>query len=521
MLPRDPHDPSVDGSPDVSAADPGTNAVTTETGTHPTPLTPTGLVDEPIPTPVAVQPRERRRGWPFAVAMVLVTVMGGGALFMSGYSVGRDQERNAGTPVSEEQAWQPFWDVYSAVRTRYPLGPVDRQTLVEGAIRGLVESVGDPYSSYLSPEDFRGTLDDISGTFEGIGAEIGSVDSSGNASDCATYGPDCHLVIIAPIEGSPAEEAGLRPGDVIQKVDGSTLDGLSRDEARDRVRGKAGSTVVLHIQRFEAPTPAPATQAPATTAASAGSPAPGGTTGPEGSPAPAATTAPRDLLEEFDVTLARRKIQRKEVTARELADGTVGYIRLNGFSDAGADEVDAALQADVKKGIKKIVLDLRGNPGGFLTDARRVASAFLGDGTVFWQENAQGVQTRTDALDGGVATDPSVDVVVLIDRGTASASEIVAGALQDRGRAKLIGETTFGKGTVQEWLDLGEVGGVKLTVSKWLTPDKHWIHKVGLTPDVPVTVPADLPAGSDPVLDKALEELAATAAAPVGVLRAA
>src|SRR5688500_16087692 len=470
-------------------------------------LTPTGLVDMPTLTPVVPSRSERRRGWPFAVAMVLVTVMGGGALFMSGYTVGRDQGSPAGgAAVSERDAWKPFWNVYENITERYPLEPVDRQTLIQGAIRGLVESVGDPYSSYLSPDDFRGTLDDISGTFEGIGAEIGSVDANGNASDCNTFGPECHLVIIAPLDGSPAEKAGLRPGDVILSVDGSTLDGLTPDEARDRVRGKAGTEVKLHIQRFAAPVPAPT---------------PAGTTAPDGSPAPAPSRAPRQLLEEFDVTVVRAKIQRREVTSRELADGTVGYVSLSGFSSAGAKELELAIKAHLEKGIKKIVFDLRGNPGGFLLDSLDVTSEFVGSGTIYWQEDADGNQVESGARPGGIATDPSIQIVVLIDRGTASAAEIVAGALQDRERAQLIGETSFGKGTVQEWLDLGVVGGVKLTTSKWLTPDKHWVHKVGLTPDIPVTVPADAPAGSDPVLDRALEVLGAAAIAPAGVRRAA
>jgi carboxyl-terminal processing protease len=157
------------------------------------------------------------------------------------------------------------------------------------------------------------------------------------------------------------------------------------------------------------------------------------------------------------------------------------------------------------------VFDLRGNPGGFLLDAQDVASQFVASGPVYWTEAADGTLTEADARGDGVATDPSIQVVVLIDKGSASASEIVAGALQDRERAKLIGEQSFGKGTVQEWIDLGELGGVKLTVNKWLTPNKRWIHKVGLTPDVAVTVPADNPPGVDPVLDKALEVLGATA----------
>jgi carboxyl-terminal processing protease len=459
---------------------------------------PTGLVDLPTDTspdaptltPVQAAPIERRRGWPFAFSMVLVAVLGGGALFMSGYSVGRDQARAPGSSVTEADAWKPFWNVYDAVTTRYPLDPVERSTLIEGAIRGLVESVGDPYSSYLSPEDFTGTLNDISGSFEGIGAEIGSVDGGGNTSDCAKFGPDCHLVIIAPLDGSPAEKAGLQPGDVVLSVDGSSLDGLSPDEARDRVRGKAGTEVKLHIQRF------------------ASKPVP---TGPASSPAPGVTPAPRELLKEFDVTLVRAKVQRREVTSRELANGTVGYVSLAGFSGEGATQLKAAIQAHLDKGIKKIVFDLRGDPGGFVTDALNVASQFIGSGPVYWTQDAKGVQVEVDAVGGGIATDPGIQVVVLMDRGSASASEIVAGALQDRGRAKLIGETSFGKGTVQEWIDLGSLGGVKLTVNKWLTPNKRWIHKVGLTPDVAVTVPADNPTGKDPVLDKALEVLGAAA----------
>jgi carboxyl-terminal processing protease len=463
----------------------------------------TGIVDQPILIPVVRSAGERRRRWPLAVALVLVTVMGGGALFLSGYSIGRDQGRTPGSDVTDAQAWQPFWDVYDAIRKRYPLDPVDRKTLVEGAIRGLVESVGDPYSSYLSPDDFRGTIDDISGTFEGIGAEIGAVDSAGNASDCSPFGADCHMVIIAPLDGSPAESAGLKPGDVVASVDGKTLDGLTPDEARDMVRGKAGTEVVLHVLRYASGPPAPTPASPR----------------PSSAPGPSPT--PRTGASEFDVTITRAKIQRREVTAKELAGGSVGYIRLAGFSEDGAKQLTTALKADVDKGVKKIILDLRGNPGGFVTAARTVASQFLADGPVFWRQDAQGNQTETDAESGGVATDSSIKVVVLIDKGTASASEIVAGALQDRGRAQLIGQTSFGKGTVQEWYDLGEVGGVKLTVEKWLTPNKRWIHKIGLTPDMPVTVPTDLPPGRDPVLDKALDVLGATALAPWADLRAA
>jgi carboxyl-terminal processing protease len=490
MLPNDPDASGPEAQPTDSASD---SSLTDEAAS---PIVPTATVTSGPP---------RRRGWPFAVAVVLVAVLGGSALFMSGFAVGRDVGKSPGSSISDAAAWQPLWDVYNAVTTRYPLAKLDRTTLIEGAIRGMVAAVGDPYSTYLSPADYVGTLNDISGQFEGIGAEIGAVDNAGNASDCATFGPNCHLVIVAPIEGSPTEAAGLKAGDIITMVDGVSIDGLTPDQARNNVRGAAGTSVVLHIQRYSAPVVA--------------SPAPSGAA--SGSPAPAASSAPRQLLQEFDVTLVRAKIQRREVTTRELANGTVGYIRLTGFSDEGAKEVKDALTADVNKGITRIVFDLRGNPGGFVTDAVGIASDFIASGPILWREDANGVQTETDASGGGIATDPKIQVVVLIDKGSASAAEIVAGALQDRGRAKLIGETSFGKGTVQEWIELGDLGGVKLTVEKWLTPNKRWIHHVGLTPDIAVTVPANTPPGSDPVLDKALEVLAGSAALPAAPLLAA
>jgi len=287
-------------------------------------------------------------------------------------------------------------------------------------------------------------------------------------------------------------------------VDGSTLDGLSPDEARDRIRGDAGTEVVLRIRRYDPP---------------AGGP-PAGL--PDGSPAPDATTPPaRVVVDEFDVAIVRAKVQRREVTSRVLADGTVGYVRLAGSSDSGADAFEAAVKAHVEQGVTKLIIDLRGNPGGFLTDARRVASVFIESGPVYWQEDAAGVQTVADAIGGGAAADPAIRVALLVDRGSASASEIVAGALQDRERATLVGETTFGKGTVQEWIGLDDLGGVRLTVWKWLTPDKRWIHHVGVTPDVPVETPADTPPGADPVLDRALELLGTPAASLRSLLPAA
>ena len=250
------------------------------------------------------------------------------------------------------------------------------------------------------------------------------------------------------------------------ETDGTSLDGLTVDAARDKIRGPKGTVVTLTIRR--------------------------------------GTDAP------FEVAITRDVVQQQEVDSKALAGGTVGYVRLAGFSDAAAIQVHDALAAQVQAGRTRLILDLRGNPGGYVTAARTVASQFISSGVIFWEQDAQGNQVATEAMTGGAATDPKLRIVCLIDGGTASASEIVAGALQDTKRATLVGEQSFGKGTVQQWQELsGEAGAFKLTIARWLTPDKRWIHKTGLTPDVVVTLPNPIPAGTDPILDKALEVLGA------------
>jgi len=471
MLPDDPShaiDPPAEAPPQAPAEAPPLPA-----------LAPTGLLagEAPVLRPTTA-PAPRRSGLVLGIAVALVAVLGGGALFMSGFVLGQRAENEPGTPGTEAEAFQPFWDAYHAIRDRYALEPVDRKTIIVGAIRGMVEAVGDPYSTYLSSEDFRQSLQDINGEFEGIGAEIGTVNAAGETVDCTEFGADCRLVVVAPLEGSPAEKAGLKPGDVIARVDGSGLDGLSPDEARDKIRGEKGTTVVLTIER-DGQTP-------------------------------------------FDVSVTRDTIHQREVITEDYADGAVGYIRLTGFSEAGATKFVEAVQAALDKGQTKLIVDLRGNPGGFVTAARTVASAFIEDGPVFWEEDAQGKQLATDSLGDGIATDAGIEVAVLIDKGSASASEIVAGALQDTGRATLIGETSYGKGTVQQWIELDDdTGAVKLTVAKWLTPDKRWIHNVGLVPDIVVEVPADTPAGEDPVLDRTVEFLTGSSASLVTLPKAA
>ncbi len=420
----------------------------------------------PVPAPApAAGPAAGRRSSVLVTALAIVAVLGGSALFVSGWTLGRQSALTPGTPSGEAEAFQPFWDTYRAVTERYAGGEVDRKTLIEGAIKGMIGSLDDPYSQYLTSQEFKDSLRSISGEFEGIGATIGTVDASGATSTCTTLGADCRLAIVAPIPGSPAEKAGVLPGDVIDEIDGASLDGLTVDAARNKVRGPKDTAVVLTIQR--------GTEAP------------------------------------FDLEIVRAVIVTPEVETKSLADGAVGYIRLAGFSDHAAEQFDAAVKAAVDGGQKQLIVDLRGNPGGYVTAARDIASQFLADGTIFWQEDADGTLVATVATPGGVATDPSIRLVLLVDGGSASASEIVAGALHDRGRATLVGSKTFGKGTVQQWTQLeDDSGGFRLTIAKWLTPDKTWVHKAGIEPDVTVDATGAAP-GEDPALDAALEVLGA------------
>jgi carboxyl-terminal processing protease len=414
---------------------------------------------------VAARPRRRLPIPIVTVAVTAIALLSGSALFLSGYSMGRQSAVEPGTPGDEGMAFQPFWDTYHTIEDRYAGGQVDRDAVVQGAIRGMIDSLEDPYSAYLTSDQYRSSLQGISGQFEGIGAEIATQASDGTQG-CSTLGPSCRLIIIAPIGGSPAEKAGLRPGDLVLATDGVSLDGLTVDRARERMRGPKDTTVELSIQRGE------------------------------GSP--------------FRLKVVRDIIQEREVESRELVDDRVGYLHLEGFSDRAAEDFATAVKAHVEAGRRMLIVDLRGNPGGYVTAARAVASQFIGSGPIFWEEDAKGGAIATEALPGGYATDPSIRVVVLIDRGSASASEIVAAALHDSGRAVLVGQRSFGKGSVQQWQELaGEGGAFRLTIAKWLTPDKRWIHNIGIEPDVTVEVPTTLGPGEDPILARALDVVGA------------
>lgn len=432
-------------------------------------------VSQPDPGPSPA--RSRTRSGFLALALAVVAIVAGSALFLSGFALGSLRATTPGTPVDEQAAFQPFWDTYRSITQDYAGGAVDRKTLVEGAIRGMIASLDDPFSAYLSPDEYRQSLQGLSGQFEGIGAQVETRRLSGTG-DCPTLGGACALIVVEPIAGAPAEKAGLLAGDRIAAIDGTTVDGLTADQALAKVRGPRGTTVTLTVVR--------------------------------------GTAAP------LDVAIVRDVIVQREVVARTLADGAVGYIRLSGLSDRAAEQFGQEVAAHVAAGRHKLVVDLRGNPGGFVTDAQRVISQFVPAGTtIFFQEDAAGNRTPTLAEPGGPATDPSIQLAVLIDGGSASASEIVAGALQDLGRATLVGSKSYGKGTIQVWLQLADDnGGYRLTIARWLTPAGRWIHGQGLVPDAVVDA-AGGAAGSDPTLDRALELLGEPASAGGVLSRAA
>ncbi len=353
------------------------------------------------------------------------------------------------TPGDLQQLFTPFWETWTLVHEQYVDQPVDDVALMRGAIRGMLEALGDDHTSFMDPQEFEDANMAMSGNYEGIGAYV---DTTGD-----------YLTIISPIKGSPAEAAGLRAGDKIIAIDGEDMDGINPELARRRVLGPAGTTVVLTIQR-------------------------------EGENEP------------LDVPITRAKITISSVEYEMKGD--IAYIQLNTFGDTTSQELRDALKELMAQNPKALILDLRNNGGGYLRTSVEVLSQFIKKGEVaLYEQYGDGKRDTFTTLGGGLATD--IPMVVLINEGSASASEIVAGALQDYGRATLVGVKSYGKGSVQNWLPLnGNEGAVRITIAKWLTPKERTIHKVGLEPDVLAEMTQeDLDAERDPQLEKALELL--------------
>lgn len=366
---------------------------------------------------------------------------------------GTDPSATASTPADVQTTFAPFWEAWNLVHQNYVEQPVDDVKLMQGAISGMMNTLTVGRNYYYDPAQLEEQNAALNGKdYEGIGAYV---DTSAE-----------YLTVISPIKGSPAEKAGLRSGDQIIAIDGVDMTGISPEEARQKVLGPGGTDVVLTIFRK-------------------------------------GTTAP------FDVTITRAKIVTPLVEYEMRPDG-IAYIRLVTFGDTADVELKNAITELLAQNPKGLILDLRNNGGGYLEQGISVASEFLPkDKPVVYEKFGNGELKSYTSLGDGAATD--IPMVVLVNEGSASASEIVAGALQDYGRAKLIGTQSYGKGSVQNFMMLqNNQGAVGVTVALWLTPEKRSIDKLGLAPDILVEITdADFAADRDPQLDAAAQTLLA------------
>lgn len=340
-----------------------------------------------------------------------------------------------------------FWRTWEFIEKKYD-GNLDYQKMIYGAIRGMVDSLGDPYTAFLSPDEAKQLEDDLSGVVSGIGAEVGIKNKQ--------------VTIVAPLENSPAAKAGLKAGDVIKAINGENTEGMDLNVAVSKIRGQAGTKVKLLVRR--------------------------GT-------------------EDKEYEIQRATLTVKSVNS-EIKEGNIGYISINRFDEKTTADLRAALESFIGRGVNKVVLDLRNNPGGYLDESVSVSSEFIKSGVIVSEKKdvKDGQKMEYKATGKGKMTNTDYKLVVLINGGSASASEIVAGALQDYKRATLVGEKTFGKGSVQEIEELTGGARLRITVAHWYTPKGKNIGKEGIKPDIEIKLTdEDYNANRDPQLDKALE----------------
>jgi carboxyl-terminal processing protease len=350
-----------------------------------------------------------------------------------------------GTLADLQSQFAPFWQAWDLVHQNYVDQPVDNTKLAQGAIRGMMDALGDPHSGYWTPQETTDANMSMQGEYDGIGA---FVDTRGD-----------YLTITKPISGYPAEKAGLQIGDQIIAVDGQDVTGMDPDLVRmTKVMGTAGTDVHLTIRRAGVEQP-------------------------------------------LEFTITRAHIVIPSVTSKML-DNNIAYIQITVFGDNTASDFHDQLSQLLAQNPSGIILDLRDNGGGYLEAGIAIASEFVDHGVIVTEQYGDGTKDPHNATPGGLAT--TIPLVVLVNGNTASASEIVSGAIQDDGRGKLVGELTYGKGSVQNWIPLSDGGTARITIAKWLTPNGRTIDKIGLTPDVVVTMTQDdYTAGRDPQLDAA------------------
>ncbi len=390
------------------------------------------------------------------ITIVFVVLIGLATAFYGGMWVGgnfgnSEEQTNYLTSSDPELGtlFSPFFQVWDIIHQQYIDQPLDDTKLMQSAIGGLMEGLGDEHSSYMDPKIYQQVNADLEGNYTGIGAWV---DTSGD-----------YVVIVAPMPDSPAEAAGIKSGDKVIAIDGKDMTGIEPSIALQSILGPADTTVTLTIQR-------------------------------EGSDEPL----------EFTITRAEIEIP---VIEYKMLDNNIAYIYLSQFSVNAGDKVRAALNELLPQNPVGVILDLRNNTGGYLDAAFDITSAFIQSGPIMIEETGDGTQKTYSAYENAIA--PDIPLVVLVNGGSASASEITSGAIQDRGRGILVGTTTYGKGSVQNWIKLeGDNGAIRVTVARWLTPNGRQINEVGLTPDVIVDyTQEDADAGIDPQRDKAIEIL--------------
>jgi carboxyl-terminal processing protease len=349
----------------------------------------------------------------------------------------------------DDQAdFEEFWKVWNLINEKYPdAKKVSNQDRIYGAIAGLVASTKDPYTVFFPPEESKSFNDEVTGSFSGIGVEIGIKDGL--------------LVVIAPLKGSPAESAGIKAGDYFLKIDDLTVADMTLDESIRHIRGEKGTKVKLTIVRKEETKP-------------------------------------------IDISVTRDIINIPTIDEMELGDTYL--ISLYNFNASSAELMHKAFKNAQSKNKKNVIVDLRGNPGGYLESAIDISSDILKEGTLIVTEDYGSEKkpvVHRSAGNGLVKND--IKIVVLLDKGSASASEIVAGALQDNKRATIIGETSFGKGSVQELLPVSKDTSIKITIANWLTPNGSTISKKGITPDIIIKQDSSKKGIEDPTIIRALE----------------
>lgn len=351
--------------------------------------------------------------------------------------------------LAQDVDFRAFWDLWQMLQSKYYEQPVGDKTLFYGALEGMTANVGDPYTTFFEPVAAQQFEQSLAGNFDGIGAELGLKDEQ--------------IRIVAPLPDTPAERAGLRAGDLILAVDSKDTAGMSIEQAVTLIRGKKGTPVHLTILR------------------------------------------PQTKKAAFDVTVIRERIQVKSVKLTML-DGPLAHITVTSFNQDTKELFRDTVGKALAQRPRGVILDLRNNPGGYLDASLTMAAEWLGDREVVLERRQGVIVHRLHGI--GRARLKDVPTVVLVNQGSASASEIVAGALQDEGQATLIGEKTFGKGSVQDYVEFDDGSGVKITVAEWLTPQGRAIHEIGLEPDILIERTAeDYEAQRDPQLERAREVL--------------